>query len=221
MTGYYSEIFFQSKGVRYIALSDGFDSLGDHNEVAPFKNILNDMYARDISKKIKTAKKQRAKQGLFIGSQTPYGYQKDPNNRNRLIVDPTAAETVRLIFSLAEQGLGYIAIADDLKRRGIDTPSVYKFKQGDTRFKEFTPVKTGSQSDWCDATVGSILRNSVYIGELSSLKTEVINYKTSQQISVPKDRQIVTPNAHEAIIDIAQFERVQQIRATHSCPAYA
>lgn len=81
MTGYYSEIFFQSKGVRYIALADEVDSLKGINEIAPFKNILNDMYARDISKKVKNAKHQRAKQGLFIGSQTPYGYQKDPITR--------------------------------------------------------------------------------------------------------------------------------------------
>ena len=78
MTGYYSEIYFQSKGVRYIALADDFDSEKGGNDIAPFKNILNDMYARDISRKIRNAKHQRAKQGLFIGSQTPYGYCKDP-----------------------------------------------------------------------------------------------------------------------------------------------
>ena len=78
MTGYYSEMFFQTKGIRYIAIADDFDSAKGGNEIAPFKNILNDMYARDISKKIRNAKRQRAKQGLFIGSQTPYGYQKDP-----------------------------------------------------------------------------------------------------------------------------------------------
>jgi DNA invertase Pin-like site-specific DNA recombinase len=78
MTGYYSEIFFQTKGVRYIAIADDFDSDKGGNEIAPFKNILNDMYARDISKKIRNAKPQRAKQGLFISGQAPYGYRKDP-----------------------------------------------------------------------------------------------------------------------------------------------
>lgn len=81
MTGYYSEIFFQAKGVRYIAIGDDFDTIKGYNDIAPFKNILNDMYARDISKKIRAAKHQRAKQGLFIGSQTPFGYQKDPKAR--------------------------------------------------------------------------------------------------------------------------------------------
>lgn len=87
MTGYYSEIYFQAKGVRYIAIGDNFDTEKSNNEIAPFKNILNEMYARDISKKIKAAKRQQAKQGLFIGSQTPYGYRKGPDNSHHLIVD--------------------------------------------------------------------------------------------------------------------------------------
>lgn len=115
MTGYYSEIFFQTKGVRYIAIADDFDSDKGGNEIAPFKNIINDMYARDISKKIRNAKRQRARQGLFISSQTPYGYQKDPRNRNRLIIDPEAAAVVRIIFSLSENGMGSVAIASELK----------------------------------------------------------------------------------------------------------
>ena len=82
MTGYYSEIFFQTKGIRYIALADNVDSIYGVNEIVPFKNILNDMYARDISRKVKNAKMQRAKQGLFIGSQAPYGYQKRMISRN-------------------------------------------------------------------------------------------------------------------------------------------
>ena len=119
MTGYYSEIFFPSEGIRYVAVSDDFDSLKERNDLAPFKNILNDMYARDISRKVKNAKHHRAKQGLFIGSQTPYGYQKDPDRSGRLIVDPEAAEVVRLIFSLAESGAGNIAIAKELETREI------------------------------------------------------------------------------------------------------
>lgn len=106
MTGYYSEIFFQTKGVRYIALADDFDSQKGGNEIAPFKNILNDMYARDISKKIRNAKRQRAKQGLFVGSQTAHGYRKDPRNRNQLIVDPEPAETVLRMYIMAAGGMG-------------------------------------------------------------------------------------------------------------------
>lgn len=219
MTGYYSEIFFQTKCIRYIALADEVDSLKGHNEIAPFKNILNDMYARDISKKIKNAKHQRAKQGLFIGSQAPYGYRKDPNNKNHLIIDPEAAEVVKLIFSLAGSGLGNVAIANDLKGRRIATPSVYKYQNGDKRFARYPAVKESNHYAWCPATVGQILNDRVYTGELISLKTETINYKTKQQITVPEEQRVVTPDAHEAIIDRDLFEEVKRIRAKHPCSA--
>ena len=219
MTGYYSEIFFQSKGVRYIALADDVDSLKGHNEIAPFKNILNDMYARDISKKVKNAKGQRAKQGLFIGSQAPFGYCTNSDNKNQLVVDPEAAEVVRTIFNLAASGLGSVAIAKELKMRGVVTPSVYKRQRGDTRFARFADVAEHDLCAWRPATIGKMLNNSVYTGELVSLKTETINCKTKQRITVPKERQIVTPNAHEAIIDAALFEKVKQIRADHRCAA--
>jgi DNA invertase Pin-like site-specific DNA recombinase len=219
MTGYYSEMFFQTKGVRYIAIADDFDSEKGGNEIAPFKNILNDMYARDISKKIRNAKHQRAKQGLFISGQTPYGYQKDPRNRNQLIIDPEAAAVVRIIFSLAERGMGSMAIAAELKARRIVTPSVYKYQRGDERFARYPALKNGDHCAWCATTISQILKNPVYTGTLISLKTEVTNYKTKRQNPVPPDRQIVTPNAHEAIIENTQFERVQAVRADNKCTA--
>lgn len=219
MTGYYSEIFFQTKGVRYIAIADDFDSEKGGNEMAPFKNILNDMYARDISKKIRNAKHQRAKQGLFLSGQTPYGYQKDPCNHNRLIIDPEAAAVVRIIFALAEDGLGSIAIASELKARRIVTPSVYKFQRGDKRFERYPALKNGDYCAWCATTISQILRNPVYIGTLVNLKTEITNYKTKQQVPVPPERQIIIPNAHEAIIEESQFHLVQQNRAMKGCVA--
>lgn len=219
MTGYYSEIFFPGCGVRYIALADDFDSLKGGNEIAPFKNILNDMYARDISKKIRNAKRQRAKQGLFMSSQAPYGYRKHPNNRNQLIIDPEAAEVVRLIFSLAAQGLGNVAIGNELSARQIVTPSVYKFRNGDKRFARFPSVKNGDFFAWCPATIGQILHDRVYIGELINLKTEVQNYKTKKKVPVPEERRIITPNAHEAIVTPEQFEAARLGRLGHKCTA--
>lgn len=219
MTGYYSEIFFQTKGVRYIAIADDFDSEKGGNEIAPFKNILNDMYARDISKKIRNAKRQRAKQGLFIGSQTPYGYQKDPRNRNQLIVDPEAAAVVRIIFSLAESGMGSVAVASELKARRIVTPSVYKYQRGDDRFARYSALKNGDHCAWCATTISQILKNPVYTGTLVNLKTEVTNYKTKCHAPVPPERQIVMPDAHEAIIETEQFQRIQQARAERICTA--
>ncbi len=218
MTGYYSEIFFPERAVRYIAIGDNFDSDKNDNEIAPFKNILNEMYARDISRKIKAAKHQQAKQGLFIGSQTPYGYQKDPNQKNHLIVDPVAAEAVRAIFSLAESGMGSIVIARELRKRQYISPAAHKLQNGDARFVFSPSITKGDSYLWQAATINQILCNRVYLGELSSLKTEVINCKTKQYRYVPYVQQIHTRNAHEAIIDEAQFEAVQQIRKTHPCP---
>ena len=219
MTGYYSEIFFQTKGVRYIALADDVDSLKGTNEIAPFKNILNEMYARDVSKKVKNAKRQRAKQGLFIGSQAPYGYQKDPNNRNQLIIDPEAAEVVSQIFSLALGGLGSVAIASELEKRKTPTPAVYKYQHGDQRFAHYSSIQNGDIYSWRSATISQILTNRVYTGELISLKTETQNCKTKQRSVVPEDHRIVTPNAHDAIISDAIFNQVQLIRSQHRCPA--
>lgn len=219
MTGYYSEIFFQTKGVRYIALADDVDSLKGTNEIAPFKNILNEMYARDVSKKVKNAKRQRAKQGLFIGSQAPYGYQKDPNNKGQLIIDPESAEVVSQIFSLALDGLGSVAIASELKKRNIPTPAVYKYQHGDQRFARYSSIQNSDYYSWRSATISQILANRVYIGELISLKTETQNCKTKQRSVVPEDHRIVIPNAHDAIISAAMFDQVQLIRSQHRCPA--
>lgn len=219
MTGYYSEIYFHSKGVRYIALSDNFDSLKGGNEIAPFKNILNDMYARDISNKIRSAKRARAQQGLFIGSQPPYGYQKDPNSRNHIIIDPDAAAVVKTIFELAAAGMGNIAISKELKARKLVAPSVHKHLNGQGGFSDYPAVKSGDYCNWSYGTIGQILNNRVYLGELTTLKTEVTNCKTKQRVIVPAERRVVTPNAHEAIISPELFEKVKEIRQTHTCLA--
>ena len=219
MTGYYSEIFFPAKGIRYIALADDYDSEKGHNEIAPFKNILNEMYARDISKKVKQAKHIRAKQGLFVGTQAPYGYQMDPHRKGHLIVDPEAAEVVGLIYSLAQNGMGSNLIAAELKSRQIVTPSVYKHQHGDVKYGRFSPVSGGASYDWCPTTVCAILTDPVYTGQLISLKTESINCKTKQYSSVPPERRIVTPYAHEAIISEYTFGQVAKIRAERGCRA--
>lgn len=217
MTGYYSEIFFPSKGVRYLAVADNFDSMRRDNDIAPFKNILNDMYARDISRKVRNAKRSRARQGRFIGSQAPYGYKAD---NGKLIIDHEAAGVVREIYALAASGLGEVAIANELAARCIITPSVYKYRNGDMRFLRYPAVQNDKPYDWCTATIRSILTDRVYLGELTSLKTEVTNCKTKQRVTVPENRRVVTKAAQEAIIDEALFDQVQQIRRSHRCPAF-
>lgn len=214
MTGYYSEIFFPMCDVRYVAVSDNFDSLKSDNDIAPFKNILNDMYAKDISRKIRNAKHQRAKQGLFISAQAPYGYMKDPNNRNKLAIDPEKAENVRLIFDLALRGAGTPSIAKELQAQKIAAPAAFK-----SGFAQSRCNTEGNLCLWSATTVRTILKDRVYIGELINLKREVINYKTKQRAVVPAERRLVSPNAHEPIVSVETFEAVQEIISQHRCPA--
>ena len=138
---------------------------------------------------------------------------------NHLIVDPEAAVVVKLIFSLAEQGLGSVAITSELRARRIVTPAVYKFQRGDTRFSRYPALKNGDHCAWCATTISQILQNPVYTGTLVNLKTEVKNYKSKRRTPVPPKDQIVIPNAHEAIIDTDQFERVQERRSKNRCSA--
>ena len=139
--------------------------------------------------------------------------------RHRLIVDPEAAQTVKTVFLLAEHGLGSVAIAKEMEVRHIMSPAAYKFQNGDKRYANYYSVNSGDSCKWSETTVSEILCNRVYIGELSALKTEVTNCKTKQRTVVPRSKQIITPHAHESIISVDQFERVQKIRATHPCPA--
>ena len=213
--GYYTEIYFPSKGIRYVALNDGYDSQSSTNDIAPFMNILNDMYARDISRKVKAAKHQRAKRGYFVASEAPYGYKKASGH---LAVDPEAARNVRLIFELAAEGLGEIRISQELRVRGILCPSTYKAANGlDTNSRN--AVKPGFECVWPPHSIGLLLRNRVYLGELRSHRTEVINHKTKQIRQVPEEEQIVIPNSHPPIIEETLFQRVQQVRSSHRCPA--
>lgn len=148
-TGYYTEIYFAKKRVRYIAVNDAFDSNRDDNDIAPFRHILNDMYAKDLSRKVKSAKRQRALNGLFISSQAPFGYMPCPENRNLLIVDEPAAEIVRRIFALSLLGYSAKKIAEILTVEGVITPGVYKYQQGDTRFARYLK---GGKNRWCYET---------------------------------------------------------------------
>lgn len=209
-TGYFTDVYFNKKRVRYIAVNDGIDTFSNDNDIAPFKNILNDMYARDISRKVKTARQQRAIKGYYISSQAPFGYKPDPNKHNHLIIDDEAATIVRRIFKLASDGNSFAEIGRILTRDGVITPAAYKLKNGDTKFIRYL---NGSSfiSPWCSETVRTILLDSVYKGDMVNHKTEVINYKTKEVVTIPREEYIVVPNRHEAIIEPAEFERIQQI----------
>lgn len=211
-TGYYSEIFFPLNGIRYLAISDGFDSDQQDNDIAPFKNILNDMYARDISKKIKCAKRQQQKEGRFLASSAPFGYQiKDYG----LIVDIEAAAIVKKIYTLYLQGFGDVTIAKKLNFENCKAPQAFSRSSNNKSQQNICTQK----ASWNAGMVGHILKNRVYLGELINHKTEVLNCKTKKHIIVPPEERFVFVNNHEAIISDEIFNEVQILRSQKRCPA--
>lgn len=204
MTGYYTDIYFDRMNVRYIAINDDIDTFRGDNDIAPFKNILNDMYAKDISRKIKSAKRQRALKGYYISGQPPYGYRVDPENHHHLVIDENVADVVRMIFQLASGGMTAEKIAAQLTGKQIIPPSAYKVQMGDTRFTQYADKK-----EWTQVTVNQILHNRVYEGTMVNHKSEVVNYKTKAHRSIPEKEQIIMENTHEAIISPELWEKVQ------------
>ncbi len=211
-TGYYMEVYFTNKNVRYIAVNDNIDTNKNDNDIAPFKNILNDMYARDLSRKVKSAKRQRAMQGMYISSQTPFGYKKDPTNPNHLVIDEDASKIVKEIFRLALLGKGAVGITKELTEKRVITPAAYKAKNGDTKFARYYTLRGENwEYNWCIATVAHIMKDMVYVGDMENRKYEIQNYKTKKVIKVPKDKHIIVPNTHEPIIIRDEYERVQEL----------
>ncbi len=206
-TGELIEKYFPCKNVRYIAINDGIDTFIDNtnNDIAPFKAIMNDMYAKDISKKVKTSLHSRMKDGLYVSGRCPYGFMKDSNNKNHLIINEEQAETVRLIFDLALKGKTYHFIAQELTKRKIKTPASY--------YNYIWNKKCISQKYgvWVDTTVKAILTNQIYVGDSVQGKTKKINYKIKKTVkNDPKDY-IIVENTHEAIIDKDTFNYVQTL----------
>ena len=212
-TGYYIDMYFKERNVRYIAVNDNVDTDQGENDITPFKNILNDMYAHDLSRKIKSAKRQRAIKGLYISSQAPYGYVPDPQNRNHLVIDPEAAMHIRKIFSLAAEGKTLREIATVLTEDHIITPGVYKAMHGDTRFDRFK-----KQEEWSYGTIAKILQDQAYIGNIVNHKTEIKNYKIKQCQTVPLADRIVVENTHDPIISVELYNKVQSILSSRSKP---
>ena len=209
-TGYYTDAYFSRKRVRYIAVNDGIDTNRDDNDIAPFKNILNDMCAKDLSRKVKSAKRQRAYKGYYISAQAPYGYKVDSTNRNRLIVDEEAAAVVKEIFCLSLAGNSLSQISRILTARQIVTPGVYKVQNGDIRFSRYQQGKD-SLFSWCYQTVRAILRDQVYTGDMVNHKVEITNYNTKECVRVPKEQRIVVADRHEPLVSREDYERVQTL----------
>ena len=205
-TGELIEKFFPNNNVRYIAINDGIDTFIDNtnNDIAPFKAIMNDMYAKDISKKVKTSLHSRMKEGLYVSGRCPFGYMKDPTNKNHLIINEEQANVVKLIFDLALKGKTYHFIANELTKRKIKTPATYYNYAWNNK-----ACASQEYSIWVDTTIKAILTNRIYIGDTVQGKTKKINYKLKKTIKNNPNKYIIVENTHEPIIDKNVFHYVQ------------
>ena len=204
-TGRYVQRYFPENRVRYIALLDGIDTLEDAgmNDIAPFKSVINDMYVKDISKKITSALKERKTAGNFLAVTAPYGYKKNPENKYQLVINEEEAKVVRYIFRLYLQGNGLTKIAKILTEEEIPVPGISR-NIGTTR-------KTILYNCWKQTTISRILKNPVYIGNLEQFKRKKVNYKSKKRVTVPKEDRVICYNTHEPIIKKEDFDEVQKI----------
>ena len=202
-TGHYMERYFPEKLVRYISLLDGIDTGLDlsANEITPFRAIINDLYAKDISKKIKSVKRDKQRKGLFIGWKPPYGYKSMPGNTNYLVIDEDAAVIVREIFEMAVIGTSGRQIAVTLNERGVPTPAQYC---------GITTGRIGPYSGkWSAERVSDMLKNRVYVGDMVQGRTEKVSYKSEKCRKLPREDWIVVKGTHEPIISEQDFYQVQ------------
>lgn len=214
-SGRYIQKIFPESGVRFIALTDNYDSFhadtGESTIVLPVKNFINDSYCRDISTKVKSQFDVKRKNGDCISPFAVYGYKKAENNRNRLEVDEYAAHIVRKIFALKIEGNTVLSIADKLNEAGILSPKEYKKSIGLNYKGGFCGAK---MSLWSSATVKRILTNEMYLGHMVQGKTEKINYKLKKSVNIPKQDWIKVNNTHTPLVSKWNFITVQNLLKT-------
>ena len=207
--GRLTEEFFPMHEIRLVAISDGIDTNEGENELAPIRNLFNEWYARDISKKKRISNKVRGNSGEPLGP-PPYGYIKDPDDPKHWIVEPEAAAVVRRIYALFLEGKGTEQIGTELEQAGIPTPTAYWIKMGIGRGRGSIPSK--GSSNWNRASLIRILTNQEYCGDLINFKTYSKSYKLKARLPNDPENWAVFKDAHEAIIDRATWERVQMKR---------
>lgn len=205
LTGHYMERYFPEHRVRYISLLDGIDTGVDStaNDITPFRAIMNDMYAKDISKKIKSVKRDKQRRGLFIGGKPVYGYQMHPTEKNRIIIDPNVAPVVKRVFTLALSGMSCRQIAAVLNQDGVPTPSAYA---------HLTVAKPGPYSGlWSGERISDMLQNQTYIGNMVQGRRVKISYKSKKCLKQTPDHWVIVAGTHEPLIDTETFDKVQQL----------
>lgn len=210
--GEYIEKIFPFLGVRFIAVNDNYDSLGDKKAsddlIIPFKNLINEAYCRDISVKIRSQLEIKRKNGQFLGSFAAFGYLKDEQNKNKLVVDQYAADIVRDIFKWKLEGVSPQDIADALNKLGVLSPMEYKRSLG---MKFTTSFKTNSKALWSAGTVIRVLKNPIYTGVLIQGKETTPSYKVHKRVTKDESEWSVIADSHEAIISKIDFDSVQKV----------
>lgn len=208
--GLYIEHYFEEKGVRFLSLAENIDSSqGLNNLVLPFTNVINSLYARQASEKTKAAHRARAKNGMFLGSRAPYGYQKDPNDRHHLIVDPEAAEVVKEIFRMFADGIGYVRMTKILRERNILNPQAY-FNQNNPDYYKHSDYWR-KPFDWHATSVRAILNNPVYLGKLTFGKTKTKGFFDKRRVPAEESDWIVVEHTHEPLVSQELWDTVHQM----------
>ena len=203
MTGHYMERYFPEKRVRYISLLDGIDTGVEStaNDITPFRAIMNDMYAKDISKKIKSVKRNKQRKGQFIGGKPMYGYKMHPTEKNKIVVDEEVAPIVRRIFAMALDGVSCRKIAATLNEEGVPTPATYcGWNMG----------RRGPYAGlWSSERISEMLQNETYIGNMVQGRMVKISYKSKKCMKQPRENWVVVEGTHEPLVDAETFRKVR------------
>ena len=208
--GLYIEHYFEEKGVRFISVAENIDSKnGIDNLVLPFTNVINSFYARQASTKTKAAHRARVKSGMFIGSRAPFGYQKDPNDRHHLIVDPPAADVVRDIFQMFADGIGYVRMTKILRERGVLNPQAY-FNQNNPDYYKNSDYWR-KPFDWHATSVRAILNNPVYLGKVVFGRSKTKGFFDKRRVEAAEEEWVVAENTHEPLITQELWDTVHQM----------
>ena len=202
-TGFYLEDYFPKNNIRYVAITDGIDTYIDstNNDITPFKAIMNDMYAKDISKKIRSVLKEKQKQGEYMCSIPAYGYKRHPTIKNKLVIDEQVRNIVEKIFDMYTNGHGSVEIVNFLNSNKYLSPTGYR-KTG------LVQEQNKTNYNWNEVTLCNMLKNEVYIGNTVQNKRSIISYKVKKFRTVDKEEHIKVENTHEPIIDKDTFEKV-------------
>ena len=199
-TGQYVERFFPENGIRYIAVNDSIDTRTESagNEMIAFRAVFNDMYAKDISKKVKCALDARRAAGKFVGSSPPYGYKRDEDDKSHLVPDEKTSLVVKRIYAEFADGKSMLSIAKGLSLDGIRTPSAHK------------NVAYHKSTVWNSVMIKRILSNPTYAGHLTQGFVKKAGYKSKKRLRVEKEKRFVCKNTHKELVDNELFERVQE-----------